>query len=85
MLGVDLVKSDGSYVPLHLLSRSVYATKNDIASSIAGTWFSPAKEFAAFFSGAQGWQVTEKGRSAKAPLTPTPRRKKIAFPSVCPL
>jgi hypothetical protein len=80
MLGVDLVKSDGSYVPLNLLSRSVYATKNDIASSIAGTWFSPGKEFAAFFVGAQGWQVTEKGRSAQAALDPNATTQKDCIP-----
>jgi hypothetical protein len=80
MLGIDLVKSDGSYVPLNLLSRSVYATKNDIASSIAGTWFSPGKEFAAFFSAAQGWQVTEKGRNAKAALDPNATTQKDCIP-----
>ena len=75
MLGVDLVKSDGSYFPLNIGSRSVYTAKNEVASSIAGTWFSPLTEFTAFFSGAQGWQVTEKGRNAKGFLDKTTTHK----------
>jgi len=80
MLGVDLVKSDGSYFPLNIGSRSVYAAKNDVAGSIAGTWFSPVTEFIAFFSRAQGWQMTEKGRSAKAALDPNATTQKDCIP-----
>jgi len=80
MLGVDLVKSDGSYFPLNIGSRSVYAAKDEVASSIAGTWFSPVTEFTAFFSRAQGWQVTEKGRSAKAVLDPKATTQKDCVP-----
>src|SRR5712691_3766145 len=45
MLGRDLYKQDGSYVPLNIASRSVYALKNESATSIAGTRFSPRTEF----------------------------------------
>lgn len=66
MLGKDLVKSDGTYYPLNIASRSVYAGKNEIATSIAGTWFSPRAEFTRFLGGARGWAVTDKGRTASA-------------------
>src|SRR5881397_2045846 len=48
MLGKDLYKRDGTYYPLNIASRSIYAGRNDVATSIAGTWFSPRTEFNAF-------------------------------------
>ena len=41
ILGRELYKRDGTYYPLNINSRSVYAAKNEVATSIAGTWFSP--------------------------------------------
>src|SRR5262249_11328074 len=41
MLGKDLYKRDGTYYPLFIGSRSVYSNKNETATTIAGTWFSP--------------------------------------------
>jgi hypothetical protein len=64
MLGRDLVKSDGSYFPLNIASRSVYTAKNEVATTIAGTWHSPRTEFTRFLGGARGWAVTDKARSA---------------------
>jgi hypothetical protein len=66
MLGKDMVKSDGTYYPLNIASRSVYAGKNEVATSIAGTWFSPRTEFTRFLGGARGWATTDKGRTASA-------------------
>jgi uncharacterized protein DUF6152 len=66
MLGRDLYKRDGTYYPLNIASRSVYAGGNDVATSIAGTWFSPRTEFNAFFAGAAKWPVTEKAKGAMA-------------------
>ena len=43
MLGKDLYKRDGTYYPLNIASRSIYAARNEIATSIAGTWFSPVR------------------------------------------
>src|SRR5262249_615789 len=45
MLGKDLFKRDGTYYPLNIASRSVYAAKDESAKSIAGTWFAPRTEF----------------------------------------
>jgi len=66
MLGRDLFKSDGTYYPLNIASRSIYAGRNEVATSIAGTWFSPRNEFNAFLGGARNWPVTDKGKAAMA-------------------
>ena len=81
MLGKDLVKSDGTYYPLNIASRSVYATKNEVATSIAGTWFSPRTEFTRFLGGARGWSATDKGRTAMtAPADPKATTQKDCVP-----
>jgi hypothetical protein len=64
MLGKDLVKSDGSYIPLNIASRSVYTPTNAVATTIAGTWFSPMRSFTGFLGGARGWPTNEKARAA---------------------
>lgn len=66
VLGRELYKRDGTYVPLNIASRSVFAGKSASATSIAGTWFSPRSEFAGFLGGAGRWTLTEKGRGASA-------------------
>ncbi|MGH9257659.1 MAG: DUF6152 family protein [Vicinamibacterales bacterium] len=64
MLGRELYKRDGTYYPLNIASRSVYAGKNDVATSIAGTWFPPRTEFNAFNGSVKTWPLTEKGKAA---------------------
>jgi hypothetical protein len=66
VLGRELYKGDGSYVPLNIASRSIYESKTATATSIAGTWFSPRSEFGAFLGGTGRWSLTEKGRGASA-------------------
>jgi Family of unknown function (DUF6152) len=68
VLGRELYKSDGTYVPLNIASRSVYEsnTATATATSIAGTWFSPRTEFGAFLGGSGRWALTDKGRGAAA-------------------
>jgi hypothetical protein len=66
VLGRELYKRDGTYVPLNIASRSAYESKTATASSIAGTWFSPRTEFGAFLGGSGRWALTEKGRGAAA-------------------
>jgi hypothetical protein len=50
MIGRDLTKQkDNSYVPLNIASRSIIEVKSDrVATSIAGTWFSPTSSFGAY-------------------------------------
>lgn len=84
MLGKDLFKQDGTYYPLNIASRSVYAGKDEIATSIAGTWFSPRTEFNAFLGGVGNWPVTEKGKAAMAVVDPKATTQKDCIPIGAP-
>jgi hypothetical protein len=64
MLGKDLTKADGSYIPLNISSRSVYASAGGTATTIAGTWFSPMRSFTGFLGGARGWPTNPAARAA---------------------
>jgi len=69
VLGRELYKKDGTYVPLNIASRGVDAPKSSsatTASTIAGTWFAPRSEFGAFLGGAGRWALTDKGKAAAA-------------------
>lgn len=66
VLGRELHKADGTYVPLNIASRSIYQTKTATATSIAGTWFSPRSEFMGFLGSAGRWSLTDKGKAAAA-------------------
>jgi hypothetical protein len=65
MLGRDLTRQkDNAYVPLNIASRSILEVKSDaVASSIAGTWFSPMSEFGAYMSAAGKWARTDEARA----------------------
>ena len=80
MLGKDLFKQDGSYYPLFIGSRSVYAVGNAAATTIAGTWFSPFSEFNAFNGAVRNWPVTEAGKAAMASFDPKATAQKDCIP-----
>lgn len=84
MLGKDLYKQDGTYYPLNIASRSVFTARNEIATSIAGTWFSPRTEFNAFLGGVRNWPVTEKGKAAMAVVDPKATTQKDCIPIGAP-
>jgi hypothetical protein len=85
LLGKDLYKRDGSYVPLNIASRSLYeAAKNATATSIAGTWFSPRTEFGAFMGSAGRWPLTDKGKAAVANADPRATTQKDCIPVGAP-
>src|SRR5262249_11566670 len=84
MLGKDLFKRDGQYYPLNIASRSVYVGKNDTATSIEGTWFSPRTEFTSFLGGARNWPVTDKGRAAMGVVDPKATTQKDCVPIGAP-
>src|SRR5215471_2494119 len=84
MLGKDLYKRDGTYYPLNIASRSTYTDKNELATSIAGTWFSPRTEFNGFFAGASKWPVTNKGKAEMAKVTPFSTTQKDCIPIGAP-
>jgi hypothetical protein len=67
VLGKDLHKRDGTYLPLNIASRSAYEAKvNATASSIEGTWFPSFRELGSYMGTARKFQLTEKGRAAVA-------------------
>lgn len=85
LLGKDLYKRDGAYVPLNISSRSVDEAKiNQTASSIAGTWFPPRTEFFGFMGQAGKWPLTEKGRAAVKSVDPKATTQKDGVPLGAP-
>ncbi len=84
MLGRDLYKRDGTYYPLNIASRSVYAAGTAVATTIAGTWFPPRTEFNAFLGGVGKWPITEKGKAAMAAATPRTTAQKDCIPVGAP-
>jgi hypothetical protein len=80
VLGMDLVKQDGTYVPLNISSRSVYQNRNELATSIAGTWFSPRTEFFGVMGAAGKWEVTAQGKAAMAKSDPRATVQKDCIP-----
>lgn len=84
MLGRELYKRDGTYYPLNIASRSVYAARNEVATSIAGTWFSPLSEFSAFNGSVKNWPLTDKGRAALANVDPKATTQKDCIPVGAP-
>jgi hypothetical protein len=84
MLGKDLYKRDGTYYPLNINSRTIYASRNEVATSIAGTWFSPSSEFYAFLGGAPKWPFTEKGKAALTAFDPKSTTQKDCIPVGAP-
>jgi hypothetical protein len=80
MLGKDLYKRDGTYYPLNIASRSIYAGRTDVATSIAGTWFSPLTEFNGFLGASSDWPLTEAGKAAIARFDPKATTQKDCIP-----
>ena len=84
MLGRDLYKKDGTYYPLNIASRSVFPARNEVATSIAGTWFPPRTEFNAFLGGVSSWPFTEKGKAGLGTFDPKATTQKDCIPIGAP-
>ncbi len=84
LLGRDLHKRDGSYLPLNIGSRSVYQSRTATATSIAGTWFSPRSEFVAYTGSLGTWRLTDKGKAAAANVDPKATTQKDCIPVGAP-
>jgi hypothetical protein len=80
VLGQELVKQDGSYVPLNISSRSVYKGRDEKATSIAGTWFPPRTEFFGVMGAAGKWPVTEATMAARKKNDPRATTQKDCIP-----
>lgn len=69
LLGRELYKQDGTYLPLNISSRATNQQSDAVATSIEGTWFAPRTSFFGFLGSQNGWQITEAGRAAIAVAT----------------
>lgn len=84
LLGRELYKEDGSYLPLNISSRSVYKESTITAESIAGTWFSPRTSFFAFLGSARTWEPTTFGSAAMTLSSGTATPQKDCIPIGAP-
>jgi len=85
LLGKDLYKQDGSYLPLNIGSRSVYDGKIDVsAKDLNGTWFAPRAGFTGFLGGTRRWSMTDKGKAAVASFDPKANPQKDCVPIGAP-
>jgi hypothetical protein len=84
MLGKELYKRDGTYYPLNISSRTIYTARNDVATSIAGTWFSPNTEFFGYNGAAAKWPLTDKGKAALTAVDPKATTQKDCIPVGAP-
>jgi hypothetical protein len=82
LLGKELYKADGTYVPLYIGSKSAYTSAGgSAATTIAGTWFSPSTEFFGFMGQAGKWPFNDKARAAmKGAADPTATTQKDCIP-----
>lgn len=84
MLGRELYKEDGSYYPLNISSRSIYEESEELATSLAGTWFSPRASFFSFLGSTRSWSATSKGEEAMANANPMETPQKDCIPLAAP-
>ena len=69
VLGRELVKADGSVLPLNIGSAASRKAPTGVAAtSIAGTWL-PSRAGFGGYSSPRNWSLTERGRAAAAALT----------------
>ncbi len=82
LLGRELYKQDGTYLPLNISSRSAAPETTEVATSIEGNWFSPRTSFFAFLGTTNGWQTTDAAKAvlASAASNPTPTPQKDCIP-----
>lgn len=64
VLGRELVKADGSVLPLYIGSSAVRSGGDERTKSIEGIWFSPREGFFGFNGSRRDWTLTDAGRSA---------------------
>jgi hypothetical protein len=62
VLGRELIKADGTVLPLHLGPETAHASPTAAASSLAGTWYQQG--FFSFYLSANQWPVNDRARAA---------------------
>lgn len=69
MMGRELYREDGSYFPLHIQARSSYQAQQQVAGSLAGTWFAETDDFYTYLNANRNdWALTQQGRDFMAEL-----------------
>ncbi|MEE9570883.1 MAG: hypothetical protein V3W02_04190, partial [Gammaproteobacteria bacterium] len=64
-LGVEIIKEDGTVVPLSVrFAREMARRSTGTATSIAGVWVPRGEGFFNVVFGAESWSLTEKGRQS---------------------
>lgn len=80
LLGRDLTRANGTYVPLNIASKSVLEAKEATATSIAGTWFSPMAEFGGFMGSTRKWSLTDAAKAVTARMDARATTQKDCIP-----
>jgi hypothetical protein len=65
-MGLDVTRSDGRVLPLHISATSVRPASTALASSIEGVWHPTVQAFSATFAGMPSWPMTDLGRQELA-------------------
>jgi hypothetical protein len=84
MLGRELYKADGTYLPLNISSRSTVPDNIEATTSIEGTWFSPRTSFFAFLGGSRNWKTTEAAKAFQTASAGAPSPVKDCVPIGAP-
>ena len=66
LMGRELFKEDGTYLPLNISSRSTVPENVAAATSLEGTWFSPRTSFFGFLGSARDWKLTDDAKALQA-------------------
>lgn len=66
VLGLELTKTDGTVVPLHVRAVRATVRTDAVATSIAGTWVSRSQGFVSFGDVMRAAPMTDAGRAARA-------------------
>jgi len=83
VFGRELVKADGTVLPLFLGPATTHAPATAVASSIAGTWYQQG--FFAFYTSANGWPLNDRARAALEHYDFKETTQKDCIPVTAPL
>jgi hypothetical protein len=84
VLGRDLVKADGTVLPLFIGSASARKPIEARAESLEGVWFSPRTAFFDLNQGRRSWTLTEAGRAAAESFDSTQTAHADCIPVTAP-
>jgi uncharacterized protein DUF6152 len=85
--GLEIVKADGTVVPLDWArrQRAPAGQLTQAATDVFGTWLPPRDGFQQMLQWAFGWELTEKGQQIRARYTPMMHRHAECMPMSAPM